>query len=370
MEWELKAAGGVGEHGRNCFLWCCGGQGLLLDCGSMPAGKDEEAYPLLKKKEIAGLRWLFLSHSHRDHVGGLNWLLARGFHGAIWSSLETRRQIAVDYPDWHILPVPGQDGPFTIALDEGVTVSYGRSGHCIGALWFLVDWQGEKLLYSGDYAQNTVYRVDPIQAVSARWAILDCTYGDKIVLRSSAEAEIRRKIEKAAQDQRPLVFPVPRQGRGLALARLAQQESALPVYGDGTLFDAQSRNADWLIDPLPVSLKPLESWDGGAAVLLVADGQLAAKASRSLVKEVLKQGGEVVLTGYCYKGSYARRTLKKEKRVERIAYPGHLDLAMAGRLVRSNQFTNVLFFHWEQPFSDPQGLSAVCPTGRSVKWSE
>ena len=51
---ELYIAGGVGEHGRNCFFLQNGGDAILVDCGLM-AGSDDPL-PRLTESQIRKLK--------------------------------------------------------------------------------------------------------------------------------------------------------------------------------------------------------------------------------------------------------------------------------------------------------------------------
>ena len=75
---ELYIAGGVGEHGRNCFFLQNGGDAILVDCGLM-AGSDDPL-PRLTESQIRKLKAVFLTHSHADHTGALPWLVYRTDH--------------------------------------------------------------------------------------------------------------------------------------------------------------------------------------------------------------------------------------------------------------------------------------------------
>lgn len=50
---ELYIAGGVGEHGRNCFFLQNGGDAILVDCGLM-AGSDDPL-PRLTESQIRNI---------------------------------------------------------------------------------------------------------------------------------------------------------------------------------------------------------------------------------------------------------------------------------------------------------------------------
>ena len=89
---ELFIAGGVGEHGRNCFLIQGETTRFLVDCGKM-ADMPENPYPRLTQEQIGRLDAVFLTHSHADHTGALPWLYENGFGGTVIAAEETLRQL-------------------------------------------------------------------------------------------------------------------------------------------------------------------------------------------------------------------------------------------------------------------------------------
>ena len=89
---ELYFAGGVGEHGRNCFYVRGESVCFLVDCGVMAESPDDR-YPRLSQEQIDGLDAVFLTHSHADHTGALPWLAEHGLSGPLVSAGEPRRQL-------------------------------------------------------------------------------------------------------------------------------------------------------------------------------------------------------------------------------------------------------------------------------------
>ena len=171
-------AGGCGEHGRNSFLMEDDMFCVLVDCG-ITEGKNP--FPQLSKKQIERIRYLFLTHSHKDHCGGVEWLISHGFQGSILATEETRKQCMIDYKNWRILPVSEQM-PHFIQIDSMLCVKYGRSGHCVGSIWLLIEWNYKKVLFTGDYKEKSpVYICDKIRNISADFAVVDCAYGNSII---------------------------------------------------------------------------------------------------------------------------------------------------------------------------------------------
>jgi len=61
----------------DCMLLECGGESMMVDGGTADYGRELEAE--LHKRGIRHLKYLFNTHYHEDHVGGLCELMAAGF---------------------------------------------------------------------------------------------------------------------------------------------------------------------------------------------------------------------------------------------------------------------------------------------------
>lgn len=190
---ELYIAGGVGEHGRNCFFLQNGGDAILVDCGLM-AGSDDPL-PRLTESQIRKLKAVFLTHSHADHTGALPWLLRQGYTGPIISTTPTLQQ----------LPFIVQNA---VALEQVAPrnekcngITWGLSGHCEGSVWLKLDWDDKAILFSGDYTeQSAVYPCDVLRNQVADLAVLDCAYGHDSTLWNdsvtAAAAAVENLLEK------------------------------------------------------------------------------------------------------------------------------------------------------------------------------
>lgn len=155
---ELFIAGGVGEHGRNCFCVRGGRVRFLVDCGLM-VGTPDDPYPRLAPEEIRHLDAVFLTHSHADHAGALPWLYENGFRGTVAASGETLAQLPFEPPIRAALEVCclGGSGGF-----GSVRVQWGRSSHCAGSVWYHFSEGERSVLFSGDYTEDAlVYACDP-----------------------------------------------------------------------------------------------------------------------------------------------------------------------------------------------------------------
>ena len=349
---KLFLAGGVGEHGRSCFLVQGETLCFLVDCGKM-AG-SEQPYPELSEEQIRSLQFVFLTHSHADHTGALPWLLERGFAGRIVASTETLAQLPFALP--HALALKDFCPP------SGLALRWGRSGHCAGSVWYEFRLEGQTLLFSGDYTEaSLVYCTDPIRRLRADVGVIDCAYGHRSKSPALLRFDLLTRLSEQIAGGKPTLLPVPKYGRGLELLYLLHHaKPQLPVCGD-----AQFRSQlDWLRadrywgapcarDALrEARVQPLEGVPA-AGLCFVSDPQLKTHAGRQLAEAFLACGGSLVMTGTPEAGSCSEKLLKAG-RMELLCYPVHQNEAEYRALLHKNQIIRAIPYHTPELSAKPE----------------
>ena len=341
---KLWIAGGVGEHGRNCFLVCGEGHSFLVDCGRM-ADTPEDPYPRLRPEVIRGIDTVFLTHSHADHTGALPWLFDHGFDGAVIAAEETFRELPFTVKNARFLETlcPGGQGNY-----RGMTVRFGRSGHCAGSVWYHFAERERSFFFSGDYTEDTlVYACDPIRGERADLAILDCAYGRDATSYPVACGRLVGETERLLSERGLVLFPVPKYGRGPEILKLFSERLAdVPYFSDDLFFEnlAAARAGGFWYRPtgIPVTPRP---YDGQArGIVFVCDPQLRSAAARKIADAVLARGGTAVMTGTTEHGSYSE-TLQKTGKMHDLCYPVHLGYAQYRRLIAENRFVKTIPYH-------------------------
>ena len=331
---KLYIAGGASEHGRNSFLVEGKSVRILVDCGLMRE-PDGSSKPFLTDEQIKNIDYLFLTHCHADHAGAVMWLYERGFRGIVIASRFTLDIMSGPVRECRVLEELGERGT-KIPLEHGLSVTWGRSGHCFGSVWLLFSAEGKKILFSGDYVEkSTAYKCDRIRDVAADLAVIDTAYGTK----GGTCRENLRAFRKYAADEyaagRTDFYPVPSHGRGLDVIRVLI-ETGCEVYADEYLIqelrDTENRKS-WLrkgmirasesehLHPLmqfPIGyacvLRARQRWQQGSgnylkvkeyseksivpgSAIVVPDTQIAKEWNRDTALHIHDAGGRIVLTG-------------------------------------------------------------------------
>lgn len=214
MSLSLSFLGGAGTVTGSKFLLEAEERRILVDCGLFQGLKDLRLrnwapFPVPPSSIDAVL----LTHAHIDHSGYLPALVRDGFAGRIYSShasmelseillrdsgflqekdaeyanrhgfskhrpalpLYTLKDAEAALP--HFSPVPFHK-PHRI--DGGPTIRLRHAGHILGAATIECDWNGTKIVFSGDLGRyDDAMMLDPEPVASADYVVVESTYGNR-----------------------------------------------------------------------------------------------------------------------------------------------------------------------------------------------
>lgn len=158
----LGSSGGIGKgHKTTSFLL---DDDILLDAGT---GVGE-----LTLEEMQKIRYVFLTHSHLDHISHLTFLLDTLFNHLkqpiqVYAQQETINTIKSHVFNWSVWPdfsvLPDENNPvvkfFAMEAGEskqlhGRTVAMHKANHTIAAVAISVTEEGKSFAFSGDTTTN------------------------------------------------------------------------------------------------------------------------------------------------------------------------------------------------------------------------
>lgn len=307
---RVTFAGGVGEHGRNCFLVESRELSFLVDCGVMAGAA--QPWPRLNDDQIRSLRYVFLTHSHADHTGALGWLAEHGFSGQIVASGATLLQLGE-------LPAPALTLE-NFPTGNGIALYWGRTGHCAGSVWYSFALTDGLLFFSGDYMEESlIYNVDRVRDTVADLAVIDSAYGPEARTPTAMRREFLEAVRPFAEAGQPVLFPVPKYGRGPELLYLlARRWPGVPLYGDGHFCNQISALAadPYWVQPSArsflrsVTVQPLPGSPPREGFVFVSGPQLRGAGAEALARQFAGRGG-VLLTGAVEEDSPAARLVQE-----------------------------------------------------------
>ncbi len=343
-------AGGVGEHGRNCFIIEGTNYSIMVDCGLAPGSANP--FPDIPKDSIAKIKYLFFTHSHNDHSGAYKFLRQNGFCGIVAATQETFAQLQFDVPEKLILNSTAP--PFAdYQPEDGLNICWGRSGHCAGSIWLKINLEGKSFFFSGDYnEQSSVYESDCIRQCAADIAVIDCAYADKNEDYSTLLNSFAAAMQKLLNKNKPLLMPVPKFGRNLELPLLIKQHfPSADLYGDEHfLSELQKTYHSWLKPNARQTLAQLncQSFNNRAdltnGIYFISSPQLKTSAAQAIAQKFILSGGLVIFTGHVYPTTPAAQLLQNAQ-AQRLFFPVHNTYAAYKNIIAQNKFKLVIPFH-------------------------
>lgn len=177
----------------------------------------------------------FISHAHADHVQR---------HEEVFSSVPTAAMMrlrGITRCRFHTLP-------YGRPLEVGeARVTLYPAGHILGSAQALVEWQGTRLLYSGDFKLRRGRSAEPIEVPEADVVIMETTFGRPRYRFPQTEAvveDIVRFCEEAlAAGRSPVLFSYSL-GKGQELLACLE-DAPFPVYLHATHWEMASLYRDF-----------------------------------------------------------------------------------------------------------------------------
>ncbi len=199
---KLKFCGAAGGVTGSCTLVDTGKNKFLVDCGMFQGENDDlnKAPFAFDPSEITAV---FLTHAHLDHAGLLPRLIREGFKGQVFCTPPTVELAEIILLD--SAKIAEEDSRYekqeplysvddvVILLDSFVAKKYHESfevadirvkfwdaGHILGSAMVEIEYEGKKVLFSGDLGNYPVLLLDkPDIPEQCDVVVMESTYGDR-----------------------------------------------------------------------------------------------------------------------------------------------------------------------------------------------
>jgi len=207
---KLIPLGGAGEIGASCFYLNIAGTGIILDCGMHPQKIGLEALPDFAAIDNEPVDFCLISHAHQDHIAALPYLVKRHPYIKIISTPQTRALAELTLHDSvsiltsqltekdkfpvythneidlliQTIDYKAYKEPFIINgyghnSSSPVTATFYDAGHILGSASILIEFEGEKLFYTGDINLDHQSLIGGAEIPNEKIDVLmmECTYG-------------------------------------------------------------------------------------------------------------------------------------------------------------------------------------------------
>jgi metallo-beta-lactamase family protein len=139
----------------------------------------------------------------------------------------------------HFSPVPFHQ-PY--AVDDGPTIRLRHAGHILGAATIECDWDGNKIVFSGDLGRfNDAMMLDPEPVSSADYLIVESTYGNRRHDQTDPQEALAKVINRTTARGGTVVIPAFAVGRVQSLLYHLERLSAagrlvnVPIFLDSPM---------------------------------------------------------------------------------------------------------------------------------------
>ena len=178
---EINVLGSADSVGKSCVMLSDGYRRVLLDAGIQlhprRTGRVSTAPDVDRYAE--DLTSVLITHAHIDHSAYVPALYRAGYRGFVHMTYPTKDIVKILWKDHLKIEGPHHYGishlqtalekikPHEygkkIKIDSGITAEFLNASHILGSAIILLDWEGTRIMYTGDFNDAKTPFHDPIQ---------------------------------------------------------------------------------------------------------------------------------------------------------------------------------------------------------------
>lgn len=378
---EIIPLGSGSEVGRSCVVMRFRNKNIMFDCGIHPAYNGLGSLPYFDEIDPQSIDVLLITHFHLDHCGALPYFLEKtGFKGECFMTHPTKAIYKLLLADYVKVSHVNTDESLYEERDlvksfekiklidyhqeiisNGIKFWAYNAGHVLGAAMFLVEIEGIRVLYTGDFSREIDRHLKPAEIPSnfdVNVLIVESTYGiHKHEERGRRENDFKKYVYEIVKRGGKCLLPVFAVGRAQELLLILDEYwennpdiQDIPIYYASSLASncidifktyinmtgdyVKNKFYEEGVNPFKFkhiqSVKTIEYLDESKpAVVFASPGMLQSGLSRNLFEKWCEnsQNG-IVITGYCVEGTLARYILGEPNEIK-LSNGNNVPLKMA-----------------------------------------
>ncbi|MFX1510022.1 MAG: MBL fold metallo-hydrolase [Promethearchaeota archaeon] len=171
-----------------------------------------------------------ISHAHADHITGFKTNIRKIVTP---QTLEIYKSLAGKPSHVHTIQ-PNQ----LYSFDDGVSIKLEPAGHMLGAVQFVVEKNGTRLVYTGDFNMQPTMTAEGANPIPCDVLLMEATYGRPDAVfppREQVYGEIAEWISQELKQRKVPVFRVYATGKAQEIIRIINTFLTVPVIVEPTI---------------------------------------------------------------------------------------------------------------------------------------
>ncbi|KAJ2720950.1 endoribonuclease ysh1 [Coemansia sp. Benny D115] len=414
---RITPLGAGREVGRSCIVLEYKDKTVMLDCGLHAGRSGQRSLPFFDDIDPSAVDILLITHFHIDHAAAVPYYLEKTtFKGRTFMTRPTKgvfRWLSNDYIRVTNTSNSESTALYTEAdlisahakIEEidvhqqievnGIKFTAYNAGHVLGAVMYLIEIAGVKVLYTGDYSREEDRHLIPaeIPKETVNVLITESTYGlQSHHPRVQREKDFMKYVRDVVRHRGCCLMPVTALGRTQELllileehwGRFTNELEGVPIFFISSLgkmgtrlyqayimhmnqriqrqFNRTGRNPfDFKYIKTRTNLAEVP--DNGPCVVLASPGMLQNGVSRQLLERwAPRPENGLIITGYSVEGTLARTIVNgpetipalsggnivRRMSVKSVSFSAHVDYAQNSGFIDEIRAPYVILVHGEE----------------------